>query len=322
MTNQWKAEHLSAERIQAFLDGLLSRREAAAVQEHAHWCARCQAELDVWMLLFRELEDLPQLEPSPGFIERVLVQRTAREKRVRLPVAARVRSRLVHVLGGRGTADRHPEPDRLQDLLDGILLGPELVETRAHLAACSNCRTEMVQWRELAAHLEGLSNLAPSPGFEERVMARVRARAPAVATAAARSRSARLWSRVGALRPRTRRAWAVACGVVVAPTAAASALAYFVLSHPALTPGYLLSFLWWQLSGFAVASLQALLGGVVESATVFRMYTMVQFLMETPQILVAALGTFTLLTLWAVRVLYHNLLDASATRRRYAHASF
>ncbi len=64
--------HLTAERIQAFLDDALSRDERAEVQEHATTCGRCTAEVEAWQLLYSELGELPELSPAPNFGDRVL----------------------------------------------------------------------------------------------------------------------------------------------------------------------------------------------------------------------------------------------------------
>ncbi len=72
MARKHPKTHLTAERIQAFLDDVLSRDDRAEVQEHATFCGRCQAELETWQLLYSELGELPELSPAPNFRERVL----------------------------------------------------------------------------------------------------------------------------------------------------------------------------------------------------------------------------------------------------------
>ena len=79
MAMKHRKTHLTAERIQAFLDDALSRNERAEVQEHATSCGRCQAEVEAWQLLYAELGGLPELSPAPNFGDRVLAVSTAIE---------------------------------------------------------------------------------------------------------------------------------------------------------------------------------------------------------------------------------------------------
>ena len=55
MTHDLTNSHLSAETMQAFLEGELSRRETSATEEHLASCPRCSAELDGWRVLFEDL---------------------------------------------------------------------------------------------------------------------------------------------------------------------------------------------------------------------------------------------------------------------------
>ena len=99
--------HLTAERIQAFLDEALSRDERAEVQEHATLCGRCQAELEAWRLLYSELGELPELSPAPNFGDRVLA---GLDKAVGAPSTQK---RLLGWLRRRGTCQR--QWDTLRD---------------------------------------------------------------------------------------------------------------------------------------------------------------------------------------------------------------
>ena len=67
-------EHLSAEVLQAFLEGDLPGREGASVAQHLGSCARCDSELEVWRSLFSELGSLPSRRPSEGFRDRVMAE--------------------------------------------------------------------------------------------------------------------------------------------------------------------------------------------------------------------------------------------------------
>ena len=97
--------HLTAERIQAFLDDALSRDERAEVQEHATFCGRCHTELETWQLLYSELGELPELSPAPNFRDRVLARpRHSRSGRIRREATVRV----VTTPGGAGSGAPRP----------------------------------------------------------------------------------------------------------------------------------------------------------------------------------------------------------------------
>ena len=72
MARKHSKTHLTAERIQAFLDEARSREGRAEIQDHATSCAHCQAEMETWQVLYSELGELPQLSPSPDFRAGVL----------------------------------------------------------------------------------------------------------------------------------------------------------------------------------------------------------------------------------------------------------
>ena len=157
-------EHLSAERIQAFLDGELSQAEMALVQAHSASCARCQAEIEAWGLLFEELEELPPLEPSAGLANRVIV---GLPERVPAGLGG-------SVAGPPSVTGDHLTPEVFQDRVEGRI--PAAGD--AHLASCGNCRQELATWQAVFAGLEDLERLAPSANFAERVMAALPQRAP------------------------------------------------------------------------------------------------------------------------------------------------
>ena len=141
--------HLSAERMQAFLDGELPAREVASVEEHLTSCARCSAELDGWRVLFEDLGGLGGLGPEHGFADRVMAGVT---------------------LPGAGA---HVDSPVLLDFLDGALPVRRAREVEAHLRACAPCTAEADDWIAVLRRLDGLERFTPSEGFGERVMARV-----------------------------------------------------------------------------------------------------------------------------------------------------
>lgn len=68
---EW-ADHLDPARTQDLLDGALSRKELAAVEQHLHGCRLCREDVDGWRSLMVQLDGVPTLAPSPIFGERVM----------------------------------------------------------------------------------------------------------------------------------------------------------------------------------------------------------------------------------------------------------
>lgn len=64
--------HPEPERLEAYIEGTLEDAELAVLESHLVSCPRCQAELEEWRGLFTALDALPELEPSPGFADRVM----------------------------------------------------------------------------------------------------------------------------------------------------------------------------------------------------------------------------------------------------------
>ena len=64
--------HLTAGRAQDFLEGLLPRPAAEAVERHLHGCRLCREEVDGWRSVMVRLDDVPRLTPSAEFSERVM----------------------------------------------------------------------------------------------------------------------------------------------------------------------------------------------------------------------------------------------------------
>ena len=112
MKNRLSNEHLSAERLQAFLEGDLPDGEAVHVEEHLAGCARCSAELDGWRILFEDLGGLAPHRPIEGFADRVM---------------AGVQTGRVPALG------EHVAADVLQDFLEGSLAARKASRIEAHL---------------------------------------------------------------------------------------------------------------------------------------------------------------------------------------------
>ena len=307
--------HLTAERIQAFLDAALSSEESAAVREHATFCGDCQTELDSWRLLYSELSELPELSPAPGFATRVL---TALDPAVLKAETEKPLFGWLRQWAAR-TAE-HVEPERLQDYVEGLLPSRQMARISAHVKACEACRSEELRWEELIHGLECLPELAPSEAFSGRVMAQlaigdlVRTPAPS---------ATRQWVLGWAERliPRTQKAWAVISGVALTPVTVVALLAYAVFSNPLVTPGYLASFLWWKVTGGVSALAGIFADGVLESPLVFYAYSVLGALANAPVLtamVAVSLAAATSLSGW---VLYRNLMTTRTVDGNYATAS-
>jgi anti-sigma factor RsiW len=315
--------HLTAERIQAFLDGALPQRERADVEEHATFCSSCQAELDAWQLLYSELSELPELAPSEGFALRVLAELDVASvpKRVVSPVPE------VSEGGAWGWLRRHTagvaghlSPERLQDYIEGVLPEPHMARVETHLEGCGACRNEAVAWRELVHRIETLPDLAPSAGFAQRVMAQVRIGQLVRAPLAVSTRT-RVLAWAGRLLPRTQKAWAVISGVAVTPATVVALLVYTVFSNSTVTPGYLASFLWWQISGAASAVAGLAADTLVESAIMFYAYSALEAMAGAPVLatmVAVSLAAATSVSGW---VLYRNLIPSPTADDEYVTAS-
>lgn len=302
--------HLSAEQIQALLDGELPDRERRSVEEHLSACARCSAELESWGLLFSTLGELPELSPREDFGDRVMAD-------VEVPLATPARARL-GALWARRRTRAHPAVDRLQDFLEGALSGAQAARVRAHLRTCDECTRELEAWSGLMGQLNVLPRFVPSEEFADQVMAKVRVPAPATAPATVPART-RALAAARSLIPRTRRAWAAISGVAVTPAVLFGLVLYAMFSHSALTPEALASFIWWKVNGLATSAWHTMIARLLESDTLFRAYSFLDSVTRAPWALVAGLVAFSLLTGAALWILYRNLIVNSAVEGEYAH---
>jgi len=314
--------HLSAEQIQAFLEGDLPRegRERRLLEEHLKSCARCSAEVDAWRVLFADLSELaarPLPRPSAGFADRVM-------SAVRIPEPAPQPAR-------GWWPSRHLSGDMLQDLADGLLPVRRAARAHAHLGGCATCAAELEAWRSVMAALAGVPRFSPRESFADGVMAALETRArPQTAVARPARTPARVapWQRAlvvtrevaGRMVPRTRRAWAALSGVAVTPAAIFGLLIWVVFSHPTLTPQALASFAMWQISDLLAAGWNGLLatGLTVASTTGYEsVLQSLTTLARAPLVLAGGALVYSAVAALALRVLYKNLM----AHRHYARVS-
>ena len=326
MAQKHQKTHLTAERIQAFLDDVLSRDDRAEVQEHATFCGRCQAELETWQLLYSELGELPELSPAPNFRERVLA---SLDTAVPAVAAAHAENPLFGWLRRRAVrAAEHLDPERLQDFVEGLLPAPQMARVSAHLEACGGCRAEEEQWRSLIHGIEQLPVMVPSDAFASHVMGQIRigrlVRPVAARTAHGSALAPVLaWAGrwAGRLVPRTQKAWAVISGIALTPVTVFALLAYAVFRNPLVTPEGLASFVWWRISDGATALRGLLADGLVESPLAFYAYSALDLVVAAPAVTAMVAVSFTATATLAGWVLYRNLKTTRTVDGAYARVS-
>jgi hypothetical protein len=64
--------HPPAERLEAFVEGLLEAGDRVVVESHLPGCPSCRSAVEEWRALFTALAGLPQFEPKSGFANRVM----------------------------------------------------------------------------------------------------------------------------------------------------------------------------------------------------------------------------------------------------------
>jgi len=312
--------HLSSERLQAFLEGELSKRDRSLVEEHLQACARCSAELGAWKGLFADLGTLAALRPHEGFGTRVMAG-------VQLPapqsLPARMRDRAADVLGLG--ASGHLDTELAHALVDGEFPRHRAARVRRHLESCAPCAHEVEGWAALSRRLGDLPDFGPSATFADQVMARVvrreAARALTPARAASAASSAGWLRRAGAVLPRSRKVWAALSGAAVTPVVTLGMVLWVVLSNPAVTPGALAAYAWWQVTDLATAAWSTGMAGLANAVASFGLADLLGTAASAPALLLTAAAVYSILTLLAGRVLYRNLVTGRPVGIRHAQIS-
>jgi anti-sigma factor RsiW len=308
--------HLTGETFQALLEGELEAARKARVEAHLSKCRRCAAELEGWTVLFRELDELPALGPSPAFRERVLTRLPTRARESTVEVQApgfleRLRARLT---GAGRSASEHLAPERIHELVEGALSGARKRSAAAHLAACGPCRAEAESWQALFRTLDELPVLEPSPEFGARVMAAVNVKVVAARTAESRLP---VWKRLTGrvldagrrLIPSTRRGWILTGGALSAPAVALAVTLGAVVAHPLLTLGDLVAFAWWRIGDLAGAVGTWAMSRVVASPLLAQAWGLVELAAASPGVAVGGLLVLWTAMLGAAWVLYRNVVQ-------------
>lgn len=122
---------------------------------------------------------------------------------------------------------RHLTPEEIERCAAGGSETDRPGRWATHLAGCGACRRELARFEALDRELAALPHLHASPGFRDRVMARVRLPVP--------------WHE--AVRASLRRRWAVLTAGLAAATASVGGMAWWLFGKQELTPSGLLAFI-------------------------------------------------------------------------------
>lgn len=205
----------------------------------------------------------------------------------------------------------HPTPDRLEALVEGVLAEAERSAVEQHLVSCLRCQAEVEEWRAVFAALAALPRLAPSPGFADRILARVRVRQPW---------AARVGAVLARLMPRTTTGWALLTACLALPAAAGTALIAWVMSRPGLSAQTLTLFLRDRAAEVILSFAGDAATTAMETTLAAQIAALIERLLTTaPTELGAAAAAFAATTLASVWVLYRNLFKPS--NREVHHAS-
>lgn len=327
MTEVRHRSHVTDAVLQDFLEGSLAAPRAERVERHLARCETCATEVDAWTAVMSRLDELGSFAPGEGFAGRVM---SGVELPESVPLAARIRARVASIFGSAArtsgaSAPEHVPAGILQDFVDGALPQTAIARVEAHVDGCDRCAGELDTWRLVAARLGSLDRFGPAEGFQSRVMTGLRtARATRVVSTretawtrglnAARSAARRMI-------PETRQAVAALSGAAVTPMVVVGLVVWALASHPTLTVGSLLSFVWWQVGDLATGATTALSAVALQSAEVFGLYSLFETLASAPTMVAGGVLIYTTSCALALRVLYKNLFTNRPSGGRHAHVS-
>lgn len=293
------SSHLDALQMQALLDGDLSAAQTAEAQAHLEACADCHGEWVQWQALFGALDEVGSFAPSAQFEQRVMAAHTAAQSK-----APSLRT--------------HLSPALLQDHAEGLLRGRAARQATEHLAACEECRTKLAAFSAVSLRLGELPTLAPSPGFQERVLAAHRLE---VLTALSMTQPttrltlrARVRHMARSLSGNAPRTWATVTGIALGPAVLLALFVRAVFAHPLVTAETLLTFISLQVRPVLSSVLDSLL---------FSGAARVALLPDglwSAQTLALGATLFTGSMLLASWIFYRNVFATSSLSRTSSHA--
>ncbi|MGI9626534.1 MAG: anti-sigma factor family protein [Longimicrobiales bacterium] len=293
-------------RVFSYLDGELEPKDRAAFEQAMLSDASLGEQAASYRSLFTRLSAAGRFEPAADFRHRVLAQLAA-------PVPAWVR------LGNwfLGGAPRLRTLNPLTARLDGARLTRRQSKAlAAFLAADPDAKTQVSEWKTLFEELAQLPAFQPPEGFQDQVMAKIRAETVVKPAPV----GLRLMNGLRGLWPRRRERLAALSGALFGPTAVVAGTAYLTLSNPLVTPSNLLSYLWAKGSTFVNALTGASFGSALETGPLAAVVGVLSSPALTGPVVALGLVAFGALTLVSGWILYTNLVKATPTDRSYVAA--
>jgi anti-sigma factor RsiW len=154
----------------------------------------------------------------------------------------------------------HPNTERLQSFVEGILGDAERVVVESHLHDCTSCQTEVEEWRSLFSVLATIPQFSPSIHFADNVMRSVQLPDPWYVRALVF-----VGDRVHQVAPKTTRGWATATAFLALPFAIFAALTVWVISKPYVTPVNVFAFALDRAGEFVSAVAQGALASILQT---------------------------------------------------------
>jgi anti-sigma factor RsiW len=213
----------------------------------------------------------------------------------------------------------HPNPQRLQSLIEGTLGEAERAVLESHLLGCATCQHEVEEWRSLFTMLATLPQFSPSVHFADNVMAGVQLPDPWYVRVFAHG-----IDRLQVYAPKTTRGWALATACLALPFALFALVATWVLSKPYITPSNVFAYSWHRaglvLDSIADVAIAQLLQTDIAMFAARQLETLTSAGIGTAGALLAAVSVATA---GSAYILYQNLFRAHAHRNeRYVTYSF
>ena len=215
----------------------------------------------------------------------------------------------------------HPDTERLQGFAEASLPEGERGVVASHLQACPSCTAAVEEWRSLFLALSALPQLAPRPGFADRVLAGLKLPARAPAWAPLLQRAGELISRVA---PQSTGGWALLTAFVTLPLLVGGGVLAWLFSRGFVTPATL----WTFVNDRATSGLQSLgaaaLTTLIQTPAVAWVVSAVRQVLETAGLtglgaIGAVAGALTMLSIW---ILYRNLFRTPTRESNYVTYSF
>ena len=305
-------------RVFSYLDGELPARERDAFEAEIASDRVLAADVAAWRVLLATLDEVAPFTPSPDFRVRVLASLNARQSwwawlgdRLRGGSPARV-------------------PNVFGALMDEGLTTRQARALTAFVARDPEAAAALARWRSLYRELEILPGFAPSEGFADRVMARVRVRGrqrvmrpgvvrsgaglPGLPVATRHWALARNW--IGERWPSPRDRLAAMSGLAVGPVAALLVTLHMLSGNPLLTTSNVASFLRTRAGATMSRLADTLFGSPSAHPAMGRIAGILDGSALSGLTLAAGLVVFGVLTLTSAWILYTNVIKVSRSENR------